>query len=59
MWINAMGGPVFADERTIGPGDNCGWEIDRRVVAGFLFGRVVFRLGAGQVNSRLGSLSML
>lgn len=48
--------PVYADKRTVGRCIGCGWEIARRVVAGCRLGRVVFRRGAVQVNSRLGSL---
>ncbi|GAB3220911.1 hypothetical protein GCM10027535_18720 [Mycolicibacterium hippocampi] len=56
LWINGVVNHVYADERTIGRGENWGWEIGRRVVFGFGFGRVVFRAGTAQVNSRLGSL---
>jgi hypothetical protein len=47
---------IRADSRTINRVELCGWEFPRRVGFGCGLGRVVFRHGTAQVNSRLASL---
>lgn len=62
--LSRWGEPVYnllfqrirADSRTINRMEFCGWEFARRVAIGCGLGRVVFPIGAMQVNSRLASL---